>query len=164
MQSHNSNNHCALGMQERLSVVSATVDKAQEVLGLLSQYVVVGLMLGALPNMTYPVFTGYFHMTCTTRPRRSSSSTGKAFIGMISDCVPIYGYRRKSWMMLGWCGAFICLLAAQNATINLDAPVQGGVVSLLFGVATILYVFAEVPADALSLVYTTRTVSSPPFA
>ncbi|KDO21282.1 hypothetical protein SPRG_13581 [Saprolegnia parasitica CBS 223.65] len=212
MQSHNNNNnHCALGMQERLSVVSssaktpgdleggalreggAPVYTSQEVLGLLSQYVAVGLMLGALPNMTYPVFTGCFHMTgAQYNSAKTLLFIGwslKAFIGMISDCVPIYGYRRKSWMMLGWSGAFICLLAgvagieaslrtaAQNATINLDAPVKGGVVALLFGVATISYVFADVPADALvveyaqrepiatrgrmqSLVYTTRTVSS----
>ncbi|EQC40210.1 hypothetical protein SDRG_02858 [Saprolegnia diclina VS20] len=231
MQSHTTTN-CALGIEERLSFVSATIDKAydeaktpgdleggalreggapvytsKEVLGLLSQYVAVGLMLGALPNMTYPVFTGYFHMTgAQYNSAKTLLFIGwslKAFIGMISDCVPIYGYRRKSWMMIGWSGAFICLLvlasmsfgdpyyreagvsrieaslrtAAQNATINLDAPVKGGVVALLFGVATISYVFADVPADALvveyaqrepvatrgrmqSLVYTTRTVSS----
>ncbi|OQR93117.1 Folate-Biopterin Transporter (FBT) Family [Achlya hypogyna] len=222
----------ALGFEERVSYVSGPVDKAydeaktptdledgalrgggapvytsKEVLGLLSQYVAVGLMLGALPNMTYPLFTGYFHMSgAQYNSAKTLLFIGwslKAFIGMLSDCVPIGGYRRKSWMILGWSGAFICLLVlacmdfgdpyyrdaavgkkdasersvAENATINYDAPTKGGIVALLFGLATISYVFADVPADALvveyaqreplavrgrmqSLVYTTRTVSS----
>ncbi|EQC36064.1 hypothetical protein SDRG_06799 [Saprolegnia diclina VS20] len=82
----------AMELQERVSYISATTDKpagddygdaktpgeledgalraggapdylSREVLGLLSQYVCVGLIYGCLPNILYPVFTGYYHMT-----------------------------------------------------------------------------------------------------
>ncbi|ETW04748.1 hypothetical protein H310_03895 [Aphanomyces invadans] len=33
----------------------------------------------------------------------------KAFMGMFSDCFPIFGYRRKSWMLIGWTATMICL-------------------------------------------------------
>ncbi|ETV67807.1 hypothetical protein H257_16044 [Aphanomyces astaci] len=26
----------------------------------------------------------------------------KVLFGLLSDCVPIYGYRRKSWILIGW--------------------------------------------------------------
>ncbi|EQC36062.1 hypothetical protein SDRG_06797 [Saprolegnia diclina VS20] len=195
-------------LQERVSYVSATQDKpagedyddgktpvdledgalraggapdylSREVLGLLAQYVCVGLVYGCLPNILYPVFTGYYHMTgAQYNSAKTLVNIGwslKAFIGMISDCVPIKGYRRKSWMMIGWtcCLCFLLVLscmdlgepyypvdavglkdpidrtAADNATINYNAKDKGGVVAILFGLATISYLFADVPADAL---------------
>ncbi|RHZ26100.1 hypothetical protein DYB26_008767, partial [Aphanomyces astaci] len=33
----------------------------------------------------------------------------KVFMGMFSDCFPILGYRRKSWMLIGWTATMICL-------------------------------------------------------
>ncbi|OQR85825.1 Folate-Biopterin Transporter (FBT) Family [Achlya hypogyna] len=221
-------------IQERVSYVSATADKpateeygesktpgeledgalraggppdymSREVLGLLAQYVCVGFVYGCLPNILYPVITGYYHLTgAQYNSAKTLLSIGwslKAFIGMLSDCVPIMGYRRKSWMMIGWtcCLCFLLVLACmdlgepyyrdwkvgkipmaersatQNATINYDAKDKGGVVAILFGLTTISYLLADVPADALvveyaqreplatrgrmqSLIYTTRTV------
>ncbi|OQR92298.1 Folate-Biopterin Transporter (FBT) Family [Achlya hypogyna] len=226
----------ALELQERVSFVSVTTDKAAaedygesktpdeleggalraggapnytspEVLGLLAQYVCVGLIYGCLPNILYPVITGYYRLTgAQYNSAKTLLNIGwslKAFIGMLSDCVPIMGYRRKSWMMIGWtcCLGFMLVLAcmdlgdpyfrdasvaninpidrttAQNLTINPDARNKGGIVAILFGVATISYLFADVPCDALvveyaqreplatrgrmqALVYTTRTVAS----
>ncbi|KDO29925.1 hypothetical protein SPRG_05115 [Saprolegnia parasitica CBS 223.65] len=224
----------AIELQERVSYVSATQDKAagedygdvktpgeleggalraggapdymsREVIGLLAQYVAVGFIYGTLPSLLYPVITGYYHMTgAQYNSAKTLLGIGwslKAFIGMISDCVPLMGYRRKSWMMIGWtcCLCFLLVITfidkdlpyysdpsvaetpafertdAQNATVNYNAKDKGGVMAILFGLATISYLFADVPADALvveyaqrepiatrgrmqSLVYATRTV------
>ncbi|OQS06556.1 tRNA(Ile)-lysidine synthase [Thraustotheca clavata] len=223
-------------LQERVSYISATADKkandgyddaktpgeledgalraggppvytSREVLGLLCQYVCVGLIYGCLPNILYPVFAGYYHLTgAQYNSAKTLVNIGwslKVFVGMLSDCVPIKGYRRKSWMMVGWtcCLCFMLVLSCmdlgepyytdhdvskiaaanrdleQNATINHDAQTKGGIVAILFGLATISYIIADVPSDALvveyaqreplatrgrmqSLVYTTRTVCS----
>jgi hypothetical protein len=36
----------------------------------------------------------------------------KLFIGALSDCYPIFSYRRKSYMFLGWCVVVVCLIFA----------------------------------------------------
>ncbi|EQC25781.1 hypothetical protein SDRG_16377 [Saprolegnia diclina VS20] len=183
----------------------APIYTSPEVVGVLAQYAAIGLLYGAIPNLLFPLFTGYFHMS------GSQYNSGKAligigwslkvFVGMLSDCVPIFGRRRKFWMILGWLACLGCMvvlatidmglpyyptadLAArknltlpEKAMLNADAPEKGGVVGLLLGLATLAYIFADVPADALvveiaqrepidvrgrmqTLVYATRTVFS----
>ncbi|OQS05167.1 Folate-Biopterin Transporter (FBT) Family [Thraustotheca clavata] len=178
------------------------------VLGLLAQYVSVGLLYGALPNLAYPLFTAYFRMSgARYNAATSLVSLGwslKVFVGILSDCVPIFGYRRKSWMMVGWTLCLVCMLvlaiqdhgspyitnpalskvpianwteAQKAADLHKEAPHNGSMMAIVFGVATMCYIIADVPADALvvelaqrepeatrgrmqSLIYTTRTVSS----
>ncbi|KAF0686354.1 Aste57867_21856 [Aphanomyces stellatus] len=169
-----------------------------EVLALLSQYVAVGLLYGSLPSLAYPIFTGYYRVP-GAQYNSATALVGfgwclKVFIGMLSDCMPICGYRRKPYMMIGWTLCFVCMLvlatkdhglpfATLNATpmskadMNDQLQANAGVVALLFCAATISYLFADVPADALvveiaqreplasrgrmqSLIYTTRTVAS----
>ncbi|RHY01547.1 hypothetical protein DYB28_003391 [Aphanomyces astaci] len=178
-----------------------------EVVGLLAQYVAIGLCYGALPNLMYPLFAAYFHMTGSqfnsVKTLMGIGWSVKVFIGLLSDCVPLFGYRRKSWMLFGWsfCFLFMVVLAtrdfgrpyytdrsivgiaaakltaAQNATLNADAPATGATVSILCGLATLSYIFAAVPSDALvvavaqrepmavrgrlqSMVYMTRTLAT----
>ncbi|RHY92181.1 hypothetical protein DYB37_011394 [Aphanomyces astaci] len=168
-----------------------------EVLALLSQYVAVGLLYGALPNLAYPLFTAYFHLTGaeynSATALVSFGWTLKVFVGMLSDCVPICGYRRKSWMIVGWTLCCACmvvlgikdhgpsyttLLATNNSALaSSSLGDHGAYVAILFAAATVSFIIADVPADALvvevaqrepvasrgrmqSLIYTTRTVSS----
>ncbi|KAH9095373.1 hypothetical protein LEN26_017846 [Aphanomyces euteiches] len=181
--------------------------RSTEILALLSQYVAVGLLYGALPNLAYPIFTGYFRLSGaeynSATALVSFGWTLKVFIGLLSDCVPLGGYRRKSYMVVGWTLCFICMLTLAlrnngpsfvslaksinprieelNATATDEikdtiAP-SGATVALLFAAATISYLIADVPADALvvevaqrepvayrgrmqSLIYTTRTLAS----
>ncbi|RHZ01677.1 hypothetical protein DYB26_009349, partial [Aphanomyces astaci] len=165
-----------------------------EVLALLSQYVAVGLLYGALPNLAYPLFTAYFHLTGaeynSATALVSFGWTLKVFVGMLSDCVPICGYRRKSWMIVGWTLCCACmvvlgikdhgpsyttLLATNNSALaSSSLGDHGAYVAILFAAATVSFIIADVPADALvvevaqrepvasrgrmqSLIYTTRT-------
>ncbi|OQS06558.1 Folate-Biopterin Transporter (FBT) Family [Thraustotheca clavata] len=164
----------------------APIYTSPEILGLLSQYMCVGLIYGCLPSILYPVIAGYYHLTgAQYNSAKTLLSIGwslKAFVGMLSDCVPIRGYRRKSWMMIGWtcCLCFLVILSfmdlgepyyrdatvaavppfnrteAMNATINPDAKSKGGVVAILFGLTTISYLIADVPSDALVVEYAQR--------
>ncbi|OQS03101.1 transmembrane protein [Thraustotheca clavata] len=132
-------------------------------LALLSQYIGIGLLYGAIPNLLYPYFTSYFHL----RGHQFNSAKTlvnlgwslKVFVGILSDCVPILGYRRKSYMLIGWTLtlAFMIVLATMDMGPPYDPSAEdneavldkGGLVAILFGLATISYVIADVPADAL---------------
>ncbi|KDO28885.1 hypothetical protein SPRG_05756 [Saprolegnia parasitica CBS 223.65] len=160
------------------------------VLALLSQYVAIGLLYGSLPNLLYPYFTGYFHVQGhqynSAKTLLTLGWSLKVFVGVLSDCVPIAGYHRKPYMLLGWACTLLCMVAL--ATLDFGLPFNetsdeaasartAGVVAILLGLATISYVIADVPADALvvsiaqresmatrgrmqSLVYMTRTLAS----
>ncbi|OQR95205.1 Folate-Biopterin Transporter (FBT) Family [Achlya hypogyna] len=150
------------------------------VLGLLAQYVCVGLLYGALPNLGYPLFTAYFRLSGArynaTTALISIGWSLKVFVGMLSDCVPILGFRRKPWMIIGWVLCFVCMLvlsiqdhgppyvdnpklaranvtnftaAEQAAFLRPSAHHNGSMIAIIFGIATFCYIIADVPADAL---------------
>ncbi|KDO30291.1 hypothetical protein SPRG_19837 [Saprolegnia parasitica CBS 223.65] len=157
------------------------------VLGLLAQYVCVGLLYGALPSLSYPLFTAYFRLSgARFNAMTALLSIGwslKVFVGMLSDCVPICGYRRKSWMMVGWTLCLGCMLALafQNhgppyidnpalarrnintltpsekaAFVHPDAQRRGSMMAIIFGLATFCYIIADVPSDALVVEFAQR--------
>lgn len=79
---------------------------ALETLILLGQFAGVGFSAGALHGSIYPVLQGYFNAEGTT-----VASAGmlvklpwsfKFLFGLISDCFPIFGYRRVPYMVMGW--------------------------------------------------------------
>ncbi|CAK4114770.1 unnamed protein product, partial [Aphanomyces euteiches] len=150
------------------------------VVGHYIQYFVIGILLGSLNSMNAPVFSNYFHMTTPQANLIKGFTTivwsCKAGFGILSDCFPILGYRRKSWMILGWALCLISLLvlairdhgppyvansmlfsvknltAEQQAILaspNLDAPSNGTVVSILCAIVTVFYVMADVAADSM---------------
>ncbi|EQC27743.1 hypothetical protein SDRG_14492 [Saprolegnia diclina VS20] len=86
---------------------------SREALGLFSQYFAIGILYGMLPGLNYPVFNNYLHMegyqTSAYGVLVTLGWSFKVFYGMLSDCVPIFGYRRKPWMLLGWGVATLCL-------------------------------------------------------
>ncbi|EQC29117.1 hypothetical protein SDRG_13148 [Saprolegnia diclina VS20] len=149
---------------------------SQEALALFSQYFAIGILYGMLPGLKYPVFNNYLHME-----GYQTSAYGvliyigwsfKVFLGMLSDCFPLFGYRRKPWMLLGWAIATfgLCLMTfspfpapycddaclAKMATFNVDAPNSGFkfiVLSVLVGFG---YVMADCAADAMVVEYAQR--------
>ncbi|KDO28880.1 hypothetical protein SPRG_05751 [Saprolegnia parasitica CBS 223.65] len=86
---------------------------SREALGLLSQYFAIGIIYGMLPGLQYPVFNNYLRMegyqTSAYGVLCTLGWSFKVFYGMLSDCVPIMGYRRKPWMLIGWGVATLCL-------------------------------------------------------
>merc|ERR1719163_50097 len=114
----------------------------------------------------------------------------KFFFGMINDCVPIFGYRRKPYMCIGWsfCCAMLLVLSrmwlpppywcvdadgnyitkktAPDGTItaaepcNAEAAKSGGKYALVMMLAALGYVVADVAADGLTVEFARREPES----
>uniref|UniRef100_A0AAV1VBS6 Uncharacterized protein n=1 Tax=Peronospora matthiolae TaxID=2874970 RepID=A0AAV1VBS6_9STRA len=150
-----------------------------ETIGILAQYAAVGLVYGVLPSTITPFLTYYLNMegTATTSARALLSIpwSFKVVIGVVSDCVPLFGYRRRPYMVLGWSVTVVCLLAMAASplerpyfsdpamrqvkpteysldmiqSLNKSAPHSGAKYIVLMMFATLGYVFADVAADAV---------------
>ncbi|ETL48160.1 hypothetical protein L916_02203 [Phytophthora nicotianae] len=103
----------------------------------------------------------------------------KVFYSILSDCVPLWGYRRKVWMLVGWamCLTMLIVMAASpagdpyytvpsdrgidpadytpeiEARINFDAGSQAGKYVMLMLFAAIGYVLVDVCADSIVVEY-----------
>ncbi|RHY50259.1 hypothetical protein DYB38_013845, partial [Aphanomyces astaci] len=86
---------------------------SREAFALYFQYGAIGIMYGILPALNYPIFNIYLNLegyqTSSYKVLTSIGWSFKVIFGLLSDCVPIYGYRRKSWMLIGWTITMICL-------------------------------------------------------
>lgn len=157
-----------------------------ESIGLISQYAAVGLVYGVLPSTITPFLTYYLNMegTATTSARALLSIpwSFKVFIGILSDCWPLFGYRRRPYMVLGWTVTVLCLVAMASApleapyfpdpamrtikptdyslemvqSLNQRAPDSGAKYIVLMMGATLGYLFADVAADAVVVEYAQR--------
>ncbi|KAI9919599.1 hypothetical protein PsorP6_017710 [Peronosclerospora sorghi] len=154
--------------------------------GLLFQYAVVGLNYGVLPATVYPFLQNYLNASGTQVTTATTLVvlpwSFKCFYGALSDCVPIGGYCRRPWMVLGWT---ICLLTliimaclpagepyytdpadrnvkpaeytpAIQARINADAASQAGTYVMLMFVAAMGYVLSDVCADSIVVDFAQR--------
>ena len=162
-------------------------------MGYLAQYFAVGLIKGAFPATIYGLFLGYLHVpsyvyatagTITTLPWSSNCTAThcntnrlvgrrsfKFFFGAVNDCVPIFGYRRKPYMVLGWTVCALTLLVLGSVPLpapywcegrrgecicNEPASREGGKYALLMSMAALGYVVADVAADGLTVEYARR--------
>ncbi|KAG7399800.1 hypothetical protein PHYBOEH_007963 [Phytophthora boehmeriae] len=159
---------------------------SKECIGLLGQYAGVGFLAGVIPGSIYPILQGYLNAEGTT----VVSATVlvqipwcyKMFFGVLSDCFPIFGYRRRPYMVLGWlfCIALLFIMAAmtvpapyygdsamhdideedwtedQIASINPDAQDAGGKYVVPMMLASFGYLVCEVAADAMVVEYAQR--------
>ncbi|OQR97422.1 Folate-Biopterin Transporter (FBT) Family [Thraustotheca clavata] len=79
---------------------------SHEAFALFSQYFAIGILYGMLPALQYPIFNNYLHMegyqTSAYSVLMTLGWSFKVFLGMISDCVSICGYRRKPCILVGW--------------------------------------------------------------
>ncbi|OWZ02454.1 Folate-Biopterin Transporter, partial [Phytophthora megakarya] len=86
--------------------------KSKDSLGLLVQYAAVGLNYGVLPATIYPFLQNFLNASGTQVTTAQTLVvlpwSFKCFYGILSDCVPLWGYRRRPWMVIGW---IICLLS-----------------------------------------------------
>ncbi|KAF0696071.1 Aste57867_13152 [Aphanomyces stellatus] len=159
-----------------------------EAIGLFVQFGAVGFLVVLIPALNYPLFNVYLQMegyqTASYAVLVQLGWSFKVVFGVLSDCVPLFGYRRKSWMLLGWfvatlglaamaCkpfGAPYCdrantsycrmprsqLPASELPYFNFHAPDQGTLFILLSMLVCMGYVVAECAADALMIAYGQR--------
>ncbi|KAF0685280.1 Aste57867_22795 [Aphanomyces stellatus] len=83
-----------------------------EAFALYCQYGAIGVVLNLLPNLSYPIFNVYLNMEgyqlASYGVLVNLGWSYKVIFGMLTDCFPIFGFRRKSWMIIGWS---ICALS-----------------------------------------------------
>ncbi|RHY08582.1 hypothetical protein DYB36_001083 [Aphanomyces astaci] len=157
-----------------------------DVLALMSQYASMGLLYGVTYNLSYPFLTVYFHMEGTQLTSANALMTlawsFKVFIGMLSDCVPVFGLRRKPYMFVGWTINAICMLvlasvdhglplyidpslegrplsnltADESRGVDPTAPSRGAFMVIMCTIAAFGQVVAEAACDALVVEYAQR--------
>ncbi|EEY59084.1 uncharacterized protein PITG_11541 [Phytophthora infestans T30-4] len=159
---------------------------SREYIGIVVQNAAVGMIYGTLPGTVYPFLFNYLNMESTqvvsATVLLNLPWSFKLFYGIITDCVPIMGYRRRPFMIIGWTLCFIMLLvmacmkaedpyypeyayASMNVTtlspeiiasFNTDAPSTGSKFIVLMMLAAIGYVGADVAADAMMVEFAQR--------
>ncbi|GMF26768.1 unnamed protein product [Phytophthora lilii] len=152
---------------------------SREMLGLLMQYAGIGFVSGVLPAVIYPLLQGFLNAEGTTVVSANVLVhlpwSYKVFLGILSDCFPLGGFRRRPWMVLGWvlCCCMLFRMAsfagtapyygdpamhltspdqwtqAQRESINHSAPDAAGKYVIPMTLAAFGYLLAEVPADAV---------------
>ncbi|KAH9120796.1 hypothetical protein AeMF1_007187 [Aphanomyces euteiches] len=150
------------------------------------QYFSIGVLLGGIPALGYPVFLNYLNMEgyeiATYLVIVQAGWYYKLFFGMLTDCVPICGYRRKPWILNGWSIAMICLAVmafmsfedpycsnpavcltpkwrltpAQAKFFNFHAPDSGTKFIVLSAIASFGYIIAGCASDAVVVEYSHR--------
>ncbi|GAB9471092.1 Transmembrane protein [Globisporangium polare] len=154
--------------------------------GLLVQYAAVGLVYGTLPGTVYPFLTVFLNMegtqTASARVLVSLPWSFKVLYGIVSDCFPIFGFRRRPYMILGWslCFCMLLLMGCMKASepyfptrdladinplnytdeittqFNEEARDGGGKFIILMMLASVGYVGADVAADAVVVEFAQR--------
>ncbi|KAJ0395455.1 hypothetical protein ATCC90586_007921 [Pythium insidiosum] len=152
---------------------------SREYFGLLVQYAAVGLIDGVLPSTIYPFLQVYLNSSGSTTSAASTLVqlpwSFKVFYGMLSDCLPLYGYRRRPYMVIGWTVTFVMLLVMGlspqgkpyfmdpqyrhvppseytpeiEATLNRGAAESGGKYVVLMMFAAFGYLISNVSADSI---------------
>ncbi|GMF36676.1 unnamed protein product [Phytophthora fragariaefolia] len=141
--------------------------KSKNYFGFLFQYAGAGLIYSVLYSLTYPFLNNYLRMsgiaTASAYVLIALPWSLKTFFGIITDCYPIFGYRRRPYMVIGWAVCSVCsfvmavlpeedpyypdnswaslseseLTPEQIAEINYDAPNAGIKFVLLMIVANL---------------------------
>lgn len=134
----------------------AGVLETQALHALYAQYFAVGVVASALPATLYGFFLNYLavdaYVYATAAQVIALPWSFKILFGMVNDCCPIKGYRRKPYMVIGWtvCAAALLALALQ------DMPQPGqrdaaGKLSSVMALAASGYIMADVAADGLTV-------------
>ena len=123
---------------------------------LYAQYYAVGIISSALPATLYGFFLNYLgvdaYVYATAAQVIALPWSFKILFGMVNDCFPMAGYRRKPYMTLGWatCTCGLLLLALTEMPSAGDRGVSGKFSSLM-ALASSGYIMADVAADGLTV-------------
>ncbi|EQC32764.1 hypothetical protein SDRG_09736 [Saprolegnia diclina VS20] len=144
-----------------LRIGDAPVYTSPEVLAIIYQYAMVGIVYGGFTVMKYPILTGYFALETNVLSSATALLTLgwslKVVFGMLNDCFPIFGYHRKPYMLLGWtlCAILLVVLAVKPAGEQ-NSQSDGSTFALICTVCGFCYVMADVAQDGLMLTYAQR--------
>lgn len=146
---------------------------SRENVGLLVNYFVVGIFNGVLPGLVYPFFKIYLglegYQSNATDTLLMFAWYFKFVFGIISDCLPICGYRRKPYIIGGWCCVVVIMtVMALEPVVAPHRRYKGGpvvndaaaadspkyVIPLML--VTIGYLFADVSCDGLMVEFAQR--------
>ncbi|POM78803.1 Transmembrane protein [Phytophthora palmivora] len=104
-------------------------------MGMAAHIAGIGIVTSTVSGVVYAVLNNYLHMSATLIATAVAliqfPRSLRLFTGMLSDTVPIFGYRRRPYCVIGWGLSFVsCLLMAvlslgdpyysDQAIINLD--------------------------------------------
>lgn len=84
--------------------------------GFLFQNAGIGILFYSFPRMVYPFFTNYLNMDGYQNTAAYTLLllpwTLKIFFGILSDTIPICGYHRRPYMIIGWLWTtlFLCIM------------------------------------------------------
>ncbi|KDO18124.1 hypothetical protein SPRG_16501 [Saprolegnia parasitica CBS 223.65] len=139
----------------------APVYTSPEILAILYQYAMIGIVYGGVPAMKFPILASYFQLETNVLSSASALMTLgwtiKVFFGMFNDCFPIFGYSRKPYMFIGWtlCAAILVYIACKPAG-DPGSSSDGSQLALLCTIVGFCYVMADVAQDGLMLTYAQR--------
>jgi len=125
-----------------------TIDPfSKDYVGITASYFSVGLMIGGSISLLYPVLI----VKGGAPASLMAASTAiimlfwsyKIFFGFLSDCFPIFGYKRKPYMIIGWifCALVLVLLAKEGNDVKPRHLV------IMLSLANLGYVWADTAAD-----------------
>ncbi|KAJ0396491.1 hypothetical protein ATCC90586_002809 [Pythium insidiosum] len=157
-------------------------------IGLLAQYAAVGVIRGTLVNSVYAFLFQYIRMSgvevASARALSQLIWTLKFFVGIVTDCVPIAGYHRRPYIVLGWLIVFAMLFTIavlplpdpyypnakwakyksftpeQEARLNRDAPAQGVTYLVLMVMANVGMLIAVTATDGVLVDFAQREPES----
>ncbi|KAG2787036.1 hypothetical protein JG687_00017430 [Phytophthora cactorum] len=148
-------------------------------IGLIFQYAAVGVVYGMLPETVYPFMQQY--LNCSGAQVAAAKElvilpwSFKVFYGIMSDCFPLFGFRRRPYMVIGWviCIAMLLLMAIMpigqpyytvasdrkvdvadytpeiEARLNYSAPGEGAKYVVIMFFAAFGYVLSDVCSDSI---------------
>ncbi|KAH9149363.1 hypothetical protein AeRB84_007556 [Aphanomyces euteiches] len=95
---------------------------SKEAMALFAQYAAIGVLYGLIPALQYPIFNNYLklegYQTASYTQLVTMGWSFKVFFGMLSDCFPIFGYRRKSWILIGWTITMVSLIVMFSSSLG----------------------------------------------
>ncbi|KAG1687236.1 hypothetical protein DVH05_005287 [Phytophthora capsici] len=151
----------------------------EQYIGVVLQYAAVGLVYGVLPSTIYPFMQAYLNASGTQVVTASTLVvlpwSFKVFFGVLSDCFPIFSYRRRPYMIIGWtiCVAMLVAMGCTHvgqayftepsdrkispvdytpeieARLNRNAANEGSIYVVFMMFAACGYVLADVCADGI---------------
>jgi hypothetical protein len=115
--------------------------------GIIANYFSVGLMVGGSTSILYPILIVKSGATSSLMAASYAIVmvfwSYKIIFGFLSDCFPIFGYKRKPYIVLGW---LFCMFVLICIALEGDEIVPQKLV-LMLAIANLGYVWADVASD-----------------
>ena len=120
---------------------------SNDYVGIIANYFSVGLMIGGSTSLLYPVLIVKAGATANLMTASYAVVmlfwSYKIVFGFLSDCFPIFGYKRKPYIVIGWCFCAAVLIALAKEGNDID-PRH---LVIMFALANMGYVWADVASD-----------------